>query len=215
MARLKEENIPWDALAKLGITKDYLVQSNNLDNLLNYQKTSLLTIKGKLPNIEITGGHAKLMMRNNENGQPELRLELVRKSPNLKGSIYGTYLDDNQKQQILNGGCANVICSTKNGDLNLLVSLDPDTNQLNHQDASKVSIQDSIAGVKLTYEQKADLKSGKQVLVTGMKKKSGETFDAKVAYNSVNKGLVFIPEKSAQKTQHQQYSNKRSNGLAQ
>ena len=40
MARLKEENIPWDALAKLGITKDYLVQSNNLDNLLNYQKTS-------------------------------------------------------------------------------------------------------------------------------------------------------------------------------
>ena len=215
MARLKEENIPWDELAKLGITKDYLVQSNNLDNLLNYQKTSLLTIKGKLPNIEITGGHAKLMMRNNENGQPELRLELVRKSPNLKGSIYGTYLDDNQKQQILNGGCANVICSTKNGDLNLLVSLDPDTNQLNHQDASKVSIQDSIAGVKLTEEQKADLKSGKQILIAGMKKKTGETFDAKVSYNSINKGLVFIQEKNTEKTQNQQHSNKKSNGLAQ
>lgn len=215
MARLKEENIPWDALAKLGITKDYLVQSKNLDNLLNYQKTSLLSIKGKLPNIEITGGHAKLMMRNNENGEPELRLELVRKSPNLKGSIYGTYLDDNQKQQILNGGCANVICSTKNGDLNLLVSLDPDTNQLNHQDASKVSIQDSIAGVKLTDEQKADLKSGKQILVTGMQKKNGEKFDAKVSYNSVNKGLVFISEKSLKKTQSQQHSAKKSNGLSQ
>ena len=43
MARLKEENIPWDALAKLGITKDYLVQSNNLDNLLNYQKNIIRT----------------------------------------------------------------------------------------------------------------------------------------------------------------------------
>lgn len=215
MARLKEENIPWDALAKLGITKDYLVQSNNLDNLLNYQKTSLLSIKGKLPNIEITGGHAKLMMRNNENGEPELRLELVRKSPNLKGAIYGTYLDDTQKQQILSGGCANVICSTKNGDLSLLVSLDPDTNQLNHLDASKVSIQDSIAGVKLTDAQKADLKSGKQILVTGMQKKNGEKFDAKVSYNSVNKGLVFIQEKSLQKTQSQQHSAKKSNGLSQ
>ena len=55
MGRLKEENIPWDALAKLGITKETLESTDNLNNLLNYNKTSLLAIKGKLPNIEITG----------------------------------------------------------------------------------------------------------------------------------------------------------------
>jgi hypothetical protein len=67
----------------------------------------------------------------------------------------------------------------------------------------------------LTDAQKADLKSGKQILVTGMQKKNGEKFDAKVSYNSVNKGLVFIPEKSLKKTQSQQHSAKKSNGLSQ
>ena len=215
MGRLKEENSPWDALAKLGITKETLESTDNLNNLLNYNKTSLLAIKGKLPNIEITGGHAKLMMRNNENGQPELRLELVRKFPNLKGAIYGTYLNDTQKQQILDGGSALVKCNTKNGELNLLVSLDPDTNQLNHIDASKVSIQDTIAGVKLSDNQKIELLKGNPITVTGMKRKNGEIFDSSVAYNSVNKGLVFIPDKSKNKEQSKQQTAKKSKGITQ
>lgn len=214
MARLNLENIPWDALAKLGITKEILEQTNNLDNLLNYNKTSLMAIKGKLPNIEITGGHAKLMMRNNEKGEPELRLELVRKYPNLKGAIYGTYLNDTQKQQILDGGCANVKCNTKNGELNLLVSLDPDTNQLNHVDASKVSIQDKIAGVSLTGDQKKDLLNGNSVQVDGMKRKNGETFSARVAYNTVSRTLVFLPEKTKSQTQNKKQTAKKGKNIA-
>lgn len=213
MARLNLENIPWDALAKLGITKEILEQTNNLDNLLNYNKTSLMAIKGKLPNIEITGGHAKLMMRNNEKGEPELRLELVRKYPNLKGAIYGTYLNDTQKQQILDGGCANVKCNTKNGELSLLVSLDSDTNQLNHVDASKVSIQDKMAGVTLSSEQKDELLKGNSIKLDGMKKKSGETFSARVAYNTVNKSLVFLPEKAKSQTQSKQQSTKKGKSV--
>ena len=213
MARLKLENIPWDALAKLGITKEILEQTNNLENLLNYNKTSLMAIKGKLPNIEITGGHAKLMMRNNEKGEPELRLELVRKYPNLKGAIYGTYLNDTQKQQILDGGCANVKCNTKNGELSLLVSLDSDTNQLNHVDASKVSIQDKMAGVTLSNEQKDELLKGNSIKLDGMKKKSGEIFSARVAYNTVNKSLVFLAEKAKSQTESKQQSTKKGKSV--
>lgn len=213
MARLKMENIPWDALAKLGITKEILEQTNNLENLLNYNKTSLMAIKGKLPNIEITGGHAKLMMRNNAKGEPELRLELVRKYPNLKGAIYGTFLSDAQKQQILDGGCANVKCNTKNGELSLLVSLDSDTNQLNHVDASKVSIQDKMAGVTLSSEQKDELLKGNSIKLDGMKKKSGETFSARVAYNTVNKSLVFLAEKAKSQTESKQQSTKKGKSV--
>ena len=213
MGRLKEENIPWDAIAKLGITKETLESTDNLNNLLNYNKTSLLAIKGKLPNIEITGGHAKLFMRNNEKGEPELRLELVRKYPNLKGAIYGTYLTDAQKKQILDGGCANIKCNTKNGEVNLLVSLDTDTNQLNHVDASKISIQDSLAGAKLSPEQKNQLLNGDTILVTGMKRKDGESFDAKVAYNAINKGLVFLPDKSKTQKQNMQQTTKKGKSL--
>lgn len=213
MAKLSIEKIPWDALAKLGITKETLESTDNLNNLLNYNKTSLLAIKGKLPNIEITGGHAKLLMRNNEKGEPELRLELVRKYPNLKGAIYGTYLTDTQKQQILDGGCANIKCNTKNGELNLLVSLDTDTNQLNHVDASKISIQDSLAGVKLSPEQKNQLLNGDTIYVTGMKRKNGESFDAKVAYNAINKGLVFLPDKSKTQKQNMQQTTKKGKSL--
>ena len=213
MAKLSIEKIPWDALAKLGITKETLESTDNLNNLLNYNKTSLLAIKGKLPNIEITGGHAKLLMRNNEKGEPELRLELVRKYPNLKGAIYGTYLTDTQKQQILDGGCANIKCNTKNGELNLLVSLDTDTNQLNHVDASKISIQDSLAGVKLSPEQKNQLLNGDTIHVTGMKRKDGESFDAKVAYNAINKGLVFLPDKSKTQKHNMQQTTKKGKSL--
>lgn len=196
MAKLSVENIPWNDLQKIGITKEALEKTNNLDNLLNYGKTSLMAIKGKLPGIEITGGHAKLFMRNREDGTPELRMELVRKFPNLKTAIYGTYLTDEQKKAITDGGCANIKCSTKNGDLNLLVSLDTDTNQLNYIEASKAYIPDSIAGVKLSDAQKQELKNGNKVLVQGMKNKDGESFDAHISYNAANKGLNFISNKS-------------------
>ena len=88
-----------------------------------------------------------------------------------------------------------------------------DTNQLNHVDASKISIQDSLAGAKLSQEQKNQLLNGDTILVTGMKRKNGESFDAKVAYNAVNKGLVFIPDKSKTQKQNMQQTTKKSKSI--
>jgi hypothetical protein len=93
------------------------------------------------------------------------------------------------------------------------VSLDSDTNQLNHVDASKVSIQDKMAGVTLSNEQKDELLKGNSIKLDGMKKKSGETFSARVAYNTVNKSLVFLPEKAKSQTQSKQQSTKKGKSV--
>lgn len=192
MAKLTIEDLPWEEMAQLGITREVLEKTNNLDTLLNYGKTDLLAIKGKLPNIEITGGHAKFFMRSNADGKPELRVELCRKFPNFKSAIYGQFLSEAQQNAIKEGGCARLTCSTSNGELNLLVSLDKDTNQLNHVEVGKAHIPDKIAGANITPAQKELLLGGMKVKIDGMKNKEGKGINASVAYNAATKGLVFI-----------------------
>ncbi|MBE6246365.1 MAG: DUF4099 domain-containing protein [Bacteroidales bacterium] len=208
MAKLTIEDLPWEEMKQLGITKEVLEKTNNLETLLNYGKTDLLAIKGKLPNVEITGGHAKFFMRSNSEGKPELRVELCRKFPNFKSAIYGQYLTEEQQNTIKDGGCAKLTCNTSNGELNLLVSLDKDTNQLNHVEVGKAHVPDKIAGAEISQMQKDMLLGGMKVKIDGMKNKEGQAINASVAYNAVTKGLVFIFDNNEGRTVDK--SNKRT-----
>ena len=72
------------------------------------------------------------------------------------------------------------------------VSLDKETNTLATMSANKLSIGDSILGVKLTDEQKENLKQGNPVFVKGLQGKDGaENWDAVVSVDAVKKGLSF------------------------
>lgn len=191
--RISPDDVPWTELESLGITKGLLEKTNNLEPLLNFERTSLLPIRGKLQKFEITGGDAKFFFRT-VNGKLRLRIELVRLHPNLKIPIYGTYLTPEQETNCLKTGSAGepIIINTKNGKIPLLVTLDKETNHLIPMEQDKVKIKDRIANVKITPEVAQLLKSGAAVMLSGLKKKDGSTFDSLVQYSTVAKDIVFV-----------------------
>ena len=72
------------------------------------------------------------------------------------------------------------------------ISLDKETNTLATMSANKLSLGDFILGVKLTDEQKENLKQGNPVFVKGLQGKDGaENWDAVVSVDAVKKGLSF------------------------
>ena len=72
------------------------------------------------------------------------------------------------------------------------ISLDKETNTLATMSVNKLSLGDSILGVKFTNEQKENLKQGNPVFVKGLQGKEGaENWDAVVSIDAVKKGLSF------------------------
>lgn len=210
MEKLTPELI--EQLAKLGITEELLDKTNNLKKILSGDKTSLLNIRGKIPNFEISG-QAKLFIRNTADGVPELRVELIRRYPDLNAPVYGVRLTDEQKNVVEKGGTVKITAATKNGDIDFLVSLDRETNQLNAVNAKRVYIQKEIAGVTLTDEQKTTLQQGGKVYIEKMKNREGGEFSAYVTYNAASRGLIFLPEDEEKKKNKKSKKTKISNDL--
>lgn len=198
MSKLTVDQLPLEDLKKLGITLEVLEHTNNMNQILSGRKTNLLNIRGKALGLEISG-QAKLFLRNNAEGVPELRLELVRKCPDLQAPIYGTSLTKQQKTALADGETVKIKCNTKYGEIELLVSLDPDTSQINTMNPSKVSIPNEVAGVQLTEQQKTALADGKKILIHGMTNRNGKSFDSYISYNVALRNLVFLSGKNKKK----------------
>lgn len=60
--------------------------------------------------------------------------------------------------------------------------------------AENVIIPDEIKGVKLTEQEKNDLKEGKAVFLEGMKSQAANDFDAKVQISAERRGIEYIFE---------------------
>ena len=60
--------------------------------------------------------------------------------------------------------------------------------------AENVFIPDEIKGVKLTEQEKNDLKEGKAVFLEGMKSQAANDFDAKVQISAERRGIEYIFE---------------------
>ena len=201
-----------EQLAKLGITEEILVKTDNLKKILAGNKTSLLNIRGKIPNFDIAG-QAKLFIRSTAEGTPELRIELIRKYPDLNAPVYGVRLSDELKAAVEKGETVKITAATKNGDIDFLVSLDNETNQLNAVNVGRVYIQNEIAGIKLTDKQKSILKQGGKVYLEKMKNRNGGEFNAYVTYNAAARGLIFLPEGKQKKKKSKNKSQKTANDL--
>jgi len=202
------EKVDWKMLDNLGLTRERLEQSGELEKMLNWQKSNLLTIAVPIGDTTIYT-EARLAFRTDDNGNIGLAIHPLRKEPQLDFPYMGYKFSPEEKEQLLaTGNLGKTIEVTpKNGEpFAAYVSIDPQTNEIIALRADRVNIPKAIKGVTLSDAQYKELVEGKAVKVEGMTAKSGKTFNATLQVNAEKKGIEFIFENKQGLKERQQHT---------
>ena len=191
---IDESKVDWKQLAALGLSRERLEQSGELDKMLNWQKSNLLTIAVPIGDTTIYT-EARLAFRTDDSGNIGLAIHPLRKEPQLDFPYMSYKFSPEEKEQLLaTGNLGKTIEVTpKNGEsFSAYVSIDSQTNEIIALRADRVNIPKEIKGVTLSDAQYKELVEGKAVKVEGMTAKSGKIFDATLQVNAERKGIEFI-----------------------
>ena len=191
---IDESKIDWKQLGDLGLTRERLEQSGELEKMLSWQKSNLITIAVPIGDTTIYT-EARLAFRTDDNGNVGLAIHPLRKEPQLDFPYMGYKFSPEEKEQLLaTGNLGKTIEVTpKNGNpFSAYVSIDPQTNEIVALRADRVNIPKEIKGVTLSDVQYKDLVEGKAVKVEGMTAKSGKIFNATLQVDAEKKGIEFI-----------------------
>lgn len=191
---IDESKVDWKQLEQLGVSKDFLKNTKNLDVMLNYQKSpGLIPITIKTNDITIRTD-ARLAFRKDADGNFKVAVHAVRNKPELDRPYFGVILTDEDKNNLLKTGNAGRIIHPqyKKGETTpVFLSIDKLTNELVAARADKIKIPDNIKGVQLDENQKKELADGKSVFVEGMTARSGKEFNAHLQIDADKRGLGF------------------------
>ena len=191
---IDESKVDWKQLDNLGLTRERLEQSGELEKMLNWQKSNLITIAVPIGDTTIYTD-ARLAFRTDGEGNIGLAVHPLRKEPQLDFPYMVHKFSNEEKELLLaTGNLGKTIEITpKNGEpFAAYVSIDPQTNELIALRADRVNIPKEIKGVTLSDTQYKDLVEGKAVKVEGMTAKSGKSFNATLQVNAEKKGIEFI-----------------------
>ena len=191
---IDESKIDWKQLEHLGLSRERLEQSGELEKMLSWQKSNLVTIAIPIGDTTIYTD-ARLAFRTNEQGDIGLAIHPLRKEPQLDFPYMGYKFSPEEKEQLLTTGNLGktIEVTPKNGEpFSAYVSINPQTNEIIALRADRVNIPKEIKGVTLSDAQYKNLVEGKAVKVEGMTAKSGKSFNATLQVNAERKGIEFI-----------------------
>ena len=191
---IDENKVDWSQLEKLGVSKDFLKNTKNLEPMLNFQKSpDLIPITLKTDNITIHTD-ARLAFRPDEDGNFKVAVHAVRSKPELDRPYFGVTLTDEDKNNLLQTGNAGRILRPqyKEGETTpVFLSIDKLTNELVAARADKINIPEEIKGAKLNENQQKELAEGRAVFVEGMTARSGKEFSAWLQVDADKRGIGF------------------------
>lgn len=206
--RYKPEQIDWETMNNLGLSKEKLEKMNLLDPLLRGYKTNELVPVSLNLGTAVTRMDARLSLQQNEQGQVVVAIHGIRKEPNLNFAFFGHKFSKEDKENLLKTGnmgrVVNLINPKTSETLPSIVSVDRLTNELVALRTDFIKIPDEIKGVKLGEEQKLTLLEGKPLYLEGMISKKGTEFDATIQFNADKRFVEFLFDRSGanKQTQH-------------
>lgn len=210
--RYQTDQVDWETMNNLGLSKEYLERRNLLEPLLKGYKTNeLVPISVNLGGA-IVRTDARLSLQPAPDGNIVAAVHGIRREPNLNFEFFGHKFTDEDKRNLLqtgNMGRVVDLTNSKTGELMpSIVSVDRLTNELIALKAEYIKIPDEIKGVKLNGEQKQSLLEGQPLFIEGMISKKGTSFDAKVQFNADKRYVEFLFDRN-NNTQFQ--NNRQSN----
>lgn len=214
--RYKPEQIDWDTMTNLGLSKEYLEKRNLLEPLLKGYKTNELLPIGVNLGGTILRTDARLSLQQGEDGKVVVGIHGIKKQPNLHLDFFGHKFTAEDKKNLLetgNMGRVVDLVNNKTGDLMpSIISIDKLTNDVIALRTDFIKIPDEIKGVKLDDAQKQTLMEGKPLKLEGMISSKGTEFSAMVQYNAEKRYPEFLFDRSNYKgqTQNTQQNNQQS-----
>jgi hypothetical protein len=207
---IDESRVNWSQLESIGVSRDTLEKTGNLDRLLNWMKTNLLPIRVKAGDVSVNTD-ARLALRETPEGDLSVAVHAMRKEPELDRPYFGIRFSENDVENLLKTGNLGRIAEAefKQGEKTpIYLSVDRQTNELVACRADRVKIPESIKGVALSDVQKRDLADGKSVWIEGMTSNKGREFSAHLQFNADKRGFEFRFDNDKK----QEQSQKRENG---
>lgn len=194
--KYKPEQIDWETMNNLGLSKEKLEKMNLLDPLLKGYKTNELVPVSLNLGTAVTKMDARLSLQSNDDGQVVVAIHGIRKEPNLNFEFFGHSFSQADKNNLLETGnmgrVVNLVNSKNpNETIPSIISVDRLTNELVALRTEFIKIPDELKGVKLNDEQKQTLMEGKPLYLEGMISKKGTEFDATVQFNADKRFVEF------------------------
>lgn len=197
-ALFKSDEVPQKVLASFGLNLKELEVSGQLQKLLSGEKTDLLPMqvagkKGQEP-VKFEG---KMVLHREADGTATLKMELPQAKLVIPNEIGGQPFTPEQRQRLETEGNAGLIRGLKDEqgqEFNGYVAVDKAMNKVVVLPESKVTLHDTVAGVKLTPEQSHDLREGKVVALANMASgNGGQKFDGTVQVNAAKACIEVKP----------------------
>ena len=186
--------VDWKELEQLGVSREKLEANGHLNRLLNWQKTGLISLAVPFGDTTIYT-EARLALRTEVDGRLGLNIHTLRREPQLDFPYMGHTFSSEEKEELRQTGNLGrtVELSPKKGEpFRAYVSVDRLTNELVALRADRISIPQTIKGVRLSEEQHRALTEGRPVQVEGMLSRHGKPFDAMLQVNAEKRGIEFI-----------------------
>lgn len=192
--RYNEAMINWEQLKNFGISKEYLQERGLLDQMLRGYKTNQTVPITMNFGSAVLRTDARLSFQQSNAGPVVLGIHGIRQKPELDRPYFGHILSEEDKKNLLEtGNMGRVVeLKTRSGEYApSFVSLDKMTNEVVAMKVENAYIPNEIKNVKLTEQEKSDLKEGKAVYLEGMTANSGNEFNAHVQFNADRRGIEF------------------------
>lgn len=193
--RYNENMIDWEALGKVGISKEMLEQSGALDGMpRGYKTNKTIPLTLNIDGVLTAKLDARLSFISNE-GQVVLGVHGIRKEPELSRPYFGHNFTEEEKKSLRETGNLGhpVDLNLRGGDYEkCLVSIDRNTNELVAVRQEHVFIPNIVKGVTLDPDEIEKLKNGEPIFVDGMTSAKGKEFSATLQYSAERRGIEFI-----------------------
>jgi hypothetical protein len=206
--RYKPEQIDWETMNNLGLSKEKLEKLNLLDPLLRGYKTNELVPVSLNLGTAVTRMDARLSLQQNDEGQVVVAIHGIRKEPSLNYAFFGHEFTKEDKDNLLQTGNMGRVVNLTNPKTNetipSIISVDRLTNELVALRTDFIKIPDEIKGVKLNQEQKQTLQEGRPLHLEGMVSKKGTEFAATIQFNADKRFVEFLFDRTGanKQTQH-------------
>lgn len=197
-ALFQADEVPQKVLASLGLSVAELTGSGQLQKLLSGEKTDLLAMQvaGK-EGQEFVKFEGKMVLHREADGTATLKMELPQEKLVIPNEIGGQPFTPEQRKRLETEGNAGLVRGLKDEqgrEYNGYVAVDKAMNKVVVLPESKVTLHDTVAGVKLTPEQSHDLREGKVVALANMASgNGGQKFDGTVQVNAAKACIEVKP----------------------
>ena len=205
---IDESRINWAEFEeKWGVKRESLEASGDLKKMLNFGKSSLVTVSPKFGD-ERFETEARLSFKSMPDGNVRLIPHLMRKEPQLDKGFEGYTFSADDKNNLKSTGNMGRIAQLTNSSTGettpAYISIDRLTNNIMAIPVSKIHIPEKIGDTILTEQDKKELRAGHPVPNKEITLTNGKTFTTTLQVNVEQKGVEFVPHNSQLKHDNQQ-----------